>query len=79
VVRLNKPWALDNLKRRFDKVADEVLAGALDTVSQGTPRIPIVSVIGIENSELFGVQAGVLRLEDTLREYDAIYTNEFFK
>jgi NitT/TauT family transport system substrate-binding protein len=79
VIRLNKPWALDNLKRRFGTVPDDVLATALDIVSQGTPRTPIVSVIGIENSELFNVSAGVLKLEDTLRDYDAIYSNEFVR
>jgi NitT/TauT family transport system substrate-binding protein len=79
VLRLNKPWALDTLMRRFKQVPEAALTVALDTVGRGTPRSPIVSVIGIENSEAFNMRAGVLKLEDTLRDYDGLYTNEFLR
>jgi ABC-type nitrate/sulfonate/bicarbonate transport system substrate-binding protein len=77
VLRLNKPWAFETLRRRFDKISEAALTDAIDTVSQGTPRIPIVSVIGIENSELFNLRAGVLKREDALLDYGGLYTNEF--
>jgi ABC-type nitrate/sulfonate/bicarbonate transport system substrate-binding protein len=79
VVRLNKSWALDNLKRRFRQVPDPVLDDALDTIRSATPRLPIVSVIGLENSELFNVSSGMVEVADTLRAYDDLYTNDFLR
>jgi sulfonate transport system substrate-binding protein len=78
VLRLNKDWAFDTLKRRFGpKISDATLMVAAETIRQGAPRLPVVNVIGIENSELFGLSAGLIKFEETLRGYDRIYSNAY--
>ncbi|MDB5409327.1 MAG: ABC-type nitrate/sulfonate/bicarbonate transport system periplasmic component-like protein [Rhodospirillales bacterium] len=67
------------LKKRFPAMSDAVLAGSLDLIREATPVPPIVTRQGIENSELFNVDAGVVKREETLKSYDGLFTDAYVK
>jgi NitT/TauT family transport system substrate-binding protein len=76
----NQPEAtLAILKKRFPAMNDQVLAGSLETIRQATPVPPVVTREGIENSERFNVDAGVLKREETLKSYDGLFTDAYVK
>ncbi len=71
--------ALALLKKRFATLDDKVLAGAFATIRKISPNPPVVSAKGLENAELFNIDAGLMKPEDKLASYDGLYTDEFVK
>lgn len=67
------------LKKRFPAMGDAVLAGSLDIIRGATPSPPVVTQKGIENSEQFNIDAGVVKREETLKSYDGLFTDAFVK
>jgi hypothetical protein len=67
------------LKKRFPAMSDAVLAGSLDVIRAATPSPPVVTQKGIENSEQFNIDAGVVKREETLKSYDGLFTDAFVK
>jgi len=71
--------ALALLKKRFATLDDNVLAAAFETIRKISPSPPTVSVKGIENAELYNIDAGLMRPEEKLASYDGLYTDAFVK
>jgi NitT/TauT family transport system substrate-binding protein len=71
--------ALALLKKRFATLDDNVLAGAFETIRKISPSPPAISAKGLENAELFNVDAGLMKPEDKLASYDGLYTDAFVK
>jgi ABC-type nitrate/sulfonate/bicarbonate transport system substrate-binding protein len=71
--------ALALLKKRFATLDDAVLAGAFETIRKISPSPPAISAKGLENAELFNVDAGLMKPEDKLASYDGLYTDAYVK
>jgi ABC-type nitrate/sulfonate/bicarbonate transport system substrate-binding protein len=74
----NKPdEAFAILKRRFPTLDEPLLKASFEELRKVTPSPPLVNKASIENSELFNVQAGLLKPDEKLKSYDGLFTNEF--
>src|SRR5712671_4340478 len=72
---LEKPdEALALLKKRFDKMDQEVLAAAWKTVSQAHAKDIRVTVPGLEHSQQVSIEAKLLESKDALKNFDGLYT-----
>ena len=71
--------ALTLLKKRFATLDGNVLAAAFETIRKISPNPPLVDPKGMENAEVFNVDAGLMKPEDKLKSYDGLYDNEFVK
>lgn len=71
--------ALALLKKRFTTLDDEVLAAAFETIRKISPSPPMVSAKGLENAELYNIDAGLMKPADKLASYDGLYTDAFVK
>jgi sulfonate transport system substrate-binding protein len=71
--------ALALLKKRFAALDDKVLAAAFETIRKISPSPPIISAKGIENAELYNIDAGLMKREDKLASYDGLFTDAFVK
>jgi ABC-type nitrate/sulfonate/bicarbonate transport system substrate-binding protein len=77
---LEKPAeALDILKKRFDKMDQEVLAAAWKTVSAAHAKDLRVTVPSLEHSQKVSIEAKLLKPEDELKSFDGLYTDEFVR
>ena len=77
---LEKPAeALEMLKKRFDKMDQEVLAAAWKTVSQAHARDLRVTVPGLDHSQKVSLEAKLLEPKDALKSFDGLYTDEFIR
>jgi ABC-type nitrate/sulfonate/bicarbonate transport system substrate-binding protein len=67
------------LRKRFSAFDEKLLAAGLAEVRKGTPRPPLVTKADLENAELYNIDAGLLKLEEKLKSYDGLYTDEFVR
>lgn len=65
------------LKKRFPTLDDPLLKASFDELRKVTPSPPVVMKASIENSEIFNVEAGLLKADEKLKSYDGLFTNEF--
>ena len=74
----NKPdEAFALLKKRFPTLDDPLLKASFEELRKVTPSPPVVNKASIENSEIFNVDAGLLKADEKLKSYDGLFTNEF--
>jgi sulfonate transport system substrate-binding protein len=71
--------ALALLQKRFSRLDAKVLAAAFETVRKISPNPPIINVKGLENAEVFNVDAGLMKPEEKLKSYAGLTTDEFVK
>jgi ABC-type nitrate/sulfonate/bicarbonate transport system substrate-binding protein len=71
--------ALALLQKRFSKLDPKVLAAAFETVRKISPSPPIINVKGLENAEVFNVDAGLMKPEEKLKSYAGLTTDGFVK
>jgi len=71
--------ALALLKKRFATLDDKVLAAGFELLRKSSPRPPVTVRAALENGELYNVEAGLLKVEDKLKSYDGLYTDEYVK
>lgn len=71
--------ALALLKKRFPTLDDKVLAAAFETIRKISPSPPVIVAKGIENAELYNIDAGLMKPEDKLASYDGLFTDAFVK
>ena len=71
--------ALALLKKRFPTLDDKVLAAAFETIRKISPSPPMISAKGIENAELYNIDAGLMKPEEKLASYDGLFTDAFVK
>jgi NitT/TauT family transport system substrate-binding protein len=77
---LEKPdEALEILKKRFDKMDQQVLAAAWKTVAQAHAKDIRVTVQSLDHSQKVSLEAKLLDPKDTLKSFDGLYTNEFVR
>ena len=65
------------LARRFPDIPQDVLNQAVETIRRSTPEVPAATVEGLQNSETFNVRSGVLKAEDTLKNFDGLFTTKY--
>lgn len=71
--------ASEALKKRFPKLDAKVFAAAFDILREISPSPPLVNKRGLENAERFNIETGLLKPEERLKSFDAIFTNEYVK
>jgi len=77
---LEKPdEALELLKKRFDKMDQQVLAAAWKTVAAAHAKDIQVTVPGLDHSQEVSLAAKLLDPKDTLKSFDGLYSNEFVR
>ncbi len=67
------------LKRRFVALDEKVLTAAFETIRKISPSPPLVDRKGMENAEIFNIDAGLMKPEDKLGSYDGLSTDAFVK
>ena len=78
-IHVHPDEALALLKKRFSTLDDKVLSLAFDTIRKISPSPPEVNPKGLENAEVFNIDAGLMKPEDKLASYDGLYSNDFVK
>ena len=74
----NKPdEAFALLRKRFPTLDDPLLKASFEELRKVTPSPPVVNKASIENSEIFNIDAGLLKADEKLKSYDGLFTNEF--
>jgi ABC-type nitrate/sulfonate/bicarbonate transport system substrate-binding protein len=74
----NKPdEAFAVLRKRFPTLDEPLLKASFEELRKVTPSPPVVNKASIENSEIFNVDAGLLKADEKLESYDGLFTNEF--
>ncbi len=71
--------ALALLKKRFAPLDDKQLAAAFADIRKITSRSLTVTQAGLENAELFNIQAGLLKPEEKLKSYDGLFTDQYVR
>lgn len=71
--------ALSLLKKRFPTLDDKVLKAGFEELRKVTPSPPVVTKADIENSEIFNVDAGLLKPDERLTNFDGMFTDEYVK
>jgi len=71
--------ALAVLKKRFSKLDDRLLATAFETIRKISPNPPLVDKKGLENAEIFNIDAGLMKPDEKLSSYDGLSTDEFVR
>lgn len=71
--------ALELLKKRFNTMDPDLLAGAFKVVAQAHARDLRVTVPGLENSQKVSLEAKLLEPKDALTSYDGLFTDAFAK
>ncbi len=71
--------ALALLKKRFDKMDQQVLAAAWKTVAAAHAKDLHVTVPALEHSQQVSIEAGLLAGKDQLKSFDGLYTDEFVR
>lgn len=79
IMRDHPEVVLPVLKKRFPTLDDALLAASFEMVRKITPVPPVVSKESIENTEIFNIDAGLLKPEEKLKSYDGLYTDEYVR
>jgi len=67
------------MKKRFAMLDENLLAAALAAIVKISPSPPAPTKAGMENAELFNIDAGLLRPAEKLKAYDDLYTDAFVR
>jgi ABC-type nitrate/sulfonate/bicarbonate transport system substrate-binding protein len=67
------------LRKRFPTLDEPLLKASFEELRKVTPSPPVVQKASIENSEIFNVDAGLLKANEKLKSYDGLFTDEFVK
>ncbi len=71
--------ALEILKKRFDKMDQEVLAAAWRDVAASHARDLKVTVASLDHSQKVSLESKLLETKDALTKFDGLFTDEFVK
>lgn len=67
------------LKKRFDKIDDDLLARSYEQILKATPRPPAVTKADLEHADTYNVMAKLIEPDQKLKSYDALYTDKFIR
>jgi NitT/TauT family transport system substrate-binding protein len=77
---LDRPGeTLPLLRKRFAQFDERQIAAAFEDIRKITPRSLLVTKAGLENAELFNIEAGLLKPEEKLKSYDGLFTDQFVR
>ena len=80
VFMLDRPAeALALLAKRFPTLDAKVLKAAFEEARNATPRVPVPTLKALENAETYNVDAGLMKPEEKLKNFDGLYTDAFVK
>lgn len=71
--------ALALMQKRFSTLDPKLLASAFDEVRSVTPRPPVPTKAALENADIYNIDAGLMKPEEKLKSYDAIFTDKYVK
>lgn len=71
--------ALAIFKKRFDTLDAKLMEAAFDEVRIATARPPVTSAAALQRTELFNVEAGLMKREEMLQSYDGLFTDKYVK
>lgn len=67
------------LKKRFPNVDADLVASSFAMIRAATPVPPAANRAGLENADVYNVEAGLLAPGDKLKSYDGLFTDEFVR
>jgi ABC-type nitrate/sulfonate/bicarbonate transport system substrate-binding protein len=67
------------LKKRFERMDEKVYATAWAVVSKAHSKDSKPTLKGLENSQKFSLDAGLLEAKDALKDIKPVFTDEFVK
>lgn len=67
------------LQKRFAMLDEKLLTAALDVTRKLTPNPPIPTKEAIENTDLYNIDAGLLKPDEKLSSYDGLYTDAYVR
>ena len=65
------------LKKRFPTMDPKVFHASFETELEMTPSPPAPSAKGIENTDNYNIQAGLMKPEDKLSDYSKLFTDKY--
>jgi hypothetical protein len=65
--------------KRLPTVDPKLIAAVIEKIRKATPNPPAVTKVGLENAERINIEAGLLKPEEKLGDYEGLWTDEFVK
>jgi NitT/TauT family transport system substrate-binding protein len=65
--------------KRLPTVDPKLIAVVIEKIRKATPNPPAVTKAGLENAERINIEAGLLKPEEKLGNYEGLWTDEFVK
>jgi len=69
--------ALALMQKRFSTLDPKLLSAAFDEVRSVTPQPPVPTRAALENADIYNIDAGLMKPEEKLKSYDAIFTDKY--
>jgi len=67
------------LKKRFPTLDAKVFHASFETELKMTPNPPVPTAQGIENTDNYNIRAGLMKPEEKLKDYSALFTDKYVK
>ena len=67
------------MQKRFATLDPTLLSTAFAEVASVTPRPPLPTKAALENADIYNIDAGLMKPEEKLKSYDAIFTDKYAK
>jgi NitT/TauT family transport system substrate-binding protein len=71
--------ALALMQKRFSTLDPKLLATAFDKVRSVSPRPPVPTKEALANADRYNIDAGLMKPDEKLKSYDAIFTDKYVK
>ncbi|HXQ51416.1 MAG TPA: ABC transporter substrate-binding protein [Stellaceae bacterium] len=71
--------ALALMQKRFSTLDPKLLARAFDEVRSVTPNPPVPTKAALENADIYNIDAGLMKPDEKLKSYNAIFTDVYAK
>jgi sulfonate transport system substrate-binding protein len=78
-LRADAAGTLAILKKTFASFDDAVLAAAIEVVRKATPASAATTEAALENAENFNVEARLMKVDEKLKSYDGLSTDQYIK
>jgi NitT/TauT family transport system substrate-binding protein len=71
--------ALALMQKRFSTLDPKLLEAAFNVVRSVSPSPPVPTKAALENADTYNIDAGLMKPEDKLKSYDAIFTDKYVR
>ncbi|HET7092248.1 MAG TPA: ABC transporter substrate-binding protein, partial [Thermomicrobiales bacterium] len=65
------------LQKQFPNLEPKLIEAAFAAIRKSTPPTPIVTSRSLQNADDFNIEAGMMKPDAKLKNYDGLYTNDF--